>query len=71
MAKTLKAVFRLDNDKTATLSLADPKNGVTQAEVDTVANYIINNKALVYSGTSYPVSLKEAYIYETAKTPLA
>ena len=71
MAKELKIVFRLDNDKTGTFSLADPKTGLTAAQVGTVTDYIINNQCLVYSGTSYPVSVKEAYIYETVKTPLA
>ena len=75
MAKTLKVVWNLDNAKTATFSLADPKTGLTQSEVDTFTGYAITNSLFAYSGSSgapvYPVSVKESYIYETAKTPLA
>ena len=68
--RTLKIVFKLDNDKTTTCSLVNPKTGLTAAEVQTVTDYIIAQQALV-SGGSYPVSVKEAYILDSTQTPLA
>jgi len=68
--KTLKMVFTMDNDGTLTLSLKDPKEGLTQAEVEAVMQNIITKQAVV-AGGSYAKAVKEAYVYETDKQELA
>ncbi|SFM14399.1 DUF2922 domain-containing protein [Pelosinus propionicus] len=44
MAKTLDMVFRSDGGKEVTLSIADPKENLTLAEVKTVMEDIIAKK---------------------------
>ncbi|CUH94447.1 hypothetical protein P22_0513 [Propionispora sp. 2/2-37] len=41
MAATLEMVFRNEAGKTSTISLADPKDGLTQAQVQAVMQDII------------------------------
>lgn len=67
--KTLKMVFEMDNENTITISLKDPKEGLTQMEVEAVAQNIINKQLLV-AGGSYAEHLKEAYIYSVDKDEL-
>ncbi len=68
--KTLKMVFTLENDNVLTFSLQDPKEGLTQAEVEAAMQSMITKRAVV-AGGSYAKSIKEAYIYETDKQELA
>ena len=58
---TLKMQLSLDGDKTMTLSLLDPKSGLTRAEVTTCLQEIIDKQALVQNG-AFPVAVKEIYI---------
>lgn len=61
LSYTLKMVFDLDGSKTHTISLPDPKSGLTKSEAIAVANYITTTEAITSGGI--PVAdLKDAYI---------
>ena len=62
---TLKMIFNLDNQKTTTFSLADPKTGLTADEIRGVADDIVARKAFVVND-AFPASLKRAYIQDTS-----
>lgn len=67
--KTLKIIFKVGEELTHTLSLADPKDGLTKTEVDEVANEIVTDKAILYGGNSV-TGVKEAYISQTERIEL-
>lgn len=67
--KTLKMEFTLDNGNTCTISLKDPKEGLTQIEAEAVAQKIINKQLLVVGG-SVVKALKQIYIYSVDKDEL-
>ena len=50
MAKSLKMVFAVGDAKTATLSLAEPKDGLTKAEVQTALDEMVEKKAITVGG---------------------
>lgn len=67
---TLKLVFDLDGSKTHTISLPEPKTGLTKSETIAVADYIINQEAITSAGL--PVQgLKDAYIAVNGRQELA
>lgn len=67
--RTLKLVFDLDGSKSHTLSLKDPKTGLTKSEAIAVSDYIITQEAITVSGI--PVAaLKDAYIAITGREEL-
>ena len=70
MSKTLKMTFKLEGAKTVTYSLADPKEGLTKAEVEGVMNTLIEKKAFVVKGLC-PIGIKEALIKSTDDIALA
>ena len=70
MAKSLKMVFKLSEAQTVTLSLADPKAGLTKAEVEGVMNDVIAKHALVVRGVC-PTAIKESYIRSSEDQELA
>ena len=55
--KQLRMTLELSTGKELTLSLADPKDGLTKAEVATCLQSVIDKKAIV-AGEAYPVSIK-------------
>lgn len=60
-SRTLKMVFDVDGSKSWTLSLADPKTGLTKSEVVMTANLIVEKEFFIASGL--PVAaLKDTYI---------
>lgn len=61
MKKTLEIEFKLDNDKSKTISLSDPKDDLTLATVTTWANNVVAKKAFIIGG-AFPVALKDASI---------
>ncbi len=64
MTRTLNMVFLLaGTNKELTLSLTDPKAGLTKAEVDSVMNELIAKKALV-KGLMPATGIKGAGIRE-------
>ena len=50
MAKSLKMVFAVGDAKTATLSLAEPKDGLTKAEVQTALDEMVAKQAITVGG---------------------
>ena len=56
--KKLRMTLGLTSGKTITMSLADPKDDLTKAEVTTCLQNVIDKKAIV-AGEAYPVSIKD------------
>lgn len=69
--KNLKMIFTLDNDKLLTYSLADPKEGLTRAEVENVMQSLVNKQAIVDAKGAKAAAIKDCYIYESDKQQLA
>lgn len=61
MTSKLKMVFTLDNGKTTTLSLANPREDVEAADVQAFATEVVANSAIIVSGAK-ATALKKAYI---------
>lgn len=59
MKRTLQITFVLDNAKTKTLSLVDPKEDLAKDTVEAWAQNVIAKKAMLLDGT-LPVAFKEA-----------
>ena len=70
MSKVLKMTFLMEGKKTLTYSLADPKDGLTKAEVETVMQDMITKKAIVETGAS-PLAIKAAVLRSTEEEALA
>jgi len=59
--KKLRMTLGLTSGKTITMSLADPKDDLTKAEVTSCLQNVIDKKAIV-AGEAYPVSIKDIAI---------
>lgn len=70
MSKTLEMVFRNSGGKTVTLSLADPKDGLTLAQVKTVMEDLAA-KQVFTSKTGDLTQVVEARIVSRDSTVLA
>mgnify|MGYP002624500998 FL=1 len=70
MTNTLKIAFDLPNKKTFTLSVADPKDGITKTEVQSVAEDIISKQAFLVDGAALQ-SIKSIKLYSSGSTDLA
>jgi len=70
MAKTLKIVLALKEQKTATYSVPDPKDGLTKAEVKAATDEMLA-KDFVLSGGSGATGVKDAYISSVERIELA
>ncbi|MDD6698216.1 MAG: DUF2922 domain-containing protein [Veillonellaceae bacterium] len=70
MAKTLKIVLALKDQKTSTFSLADPKDGLTKAAVTAATDEMIA-KNFVLAGGSGATGVKDAYISNVERIELA
>lgn len=70
MKGVLKIVLSLTDNKTITYSLADPKEGLTEAEVQTVVQEMFSKKAISVKDASL-AGLKDAYIQESDRRALA
>lgn len=69
-SNTLKLVFSLENGKTNTLSLKDPKDNLTMTAVADVAETMVTKEFIIVGGS--PVAyLKEAYTETVTKNDLA
>ena len=69
--KTLEMVFKLDNGTAKTSPLTDPKDGLTKAEVETVMQKIIDEKAIVNEKGAVALSIKDAYVKVSERQELA
>ncbi len=70
MSKTLKIVFTLKDQKTSTISIADPKDGLTKAEVQTAADDMIAKDFIRANGFA-ATGVKEFYIQSSDRVELA
>jgi len=68
--QTLKMIYVMEDDTTLTMSLKDPKQGLTVTQVNTFASSIIADEAITREH-SYPVRLKDAYINSVERIELA
>lgn len=66
----LKIVFEMDDEKTHTISLLDPKENLSRTDVVTCGNLIISKEAIVKNNAS-PVSVKDAYIDKSERLELS
>lgn len=62
MTKTLKMVFQLPGDKTHTINLADPAEGLSKDEAEGVMSSIVSTQAILVGG-AHPESYLDAYIH--------
>ena len=67
--RTLKMIFDLGNNKTTTVSLADPKDDLTRAAVETVGASMVTKQAVIVGGSAI-TALSDCYIWETNKEEL-
>lgn len=70
MTKKLEMVFTTDQGKTVSISLADPKDGLTKSAVDAVMSKIIEKSAIVNKSGKL-AAIKEVNIQTSDKTALA
>ncbi len=70
MKSVLKMVLTLSDGKSVTYSLADPKDGLTGAEVEAALQEMIAKDAVTV-GTASAVAVKDAYIQDTDRRELA
>jgi len=68
--KKLRMTLGLTSGKTITMSLADPKDDLTKAEVTSCLQNVIDKKAIV-AGEAYPVSIKDIAIQTVDTEKLA
>ena len=68
--KQLRMTMKLSSGKELTMSLMDPKDGLTKAEVTTCLQNVIDKKAIVV-GETYPVSVKDIAIQTVDTEQLA
>ena len=71
MAKKLNMVFSRGESGTKTVSLSDPKDGITAGEVKGVMQNIIDKGVFTFDAGSPIDGIKRAYIRETVITELA
>ena len=70
MAKSLKMVFAVGDAKTATFSLAEPKDGLTKAEVQTALDEMVAKQAITVGGA--PITgVKDFYVLSSERSELA
>ena len=69
MAKTLKMTFNLDNGKTSTMNLAQPKNDLTREDVEPFMQNIVDKDALIV-GLAKATEIKGAIVEDVNKTQL-
>lgn len=65
MTSVLKIPVKFEDDKTRTISLTDPKSGITQQEVSTFVEYGIDETLFRYGGYYATQQDGDAYIYNT------
>ena len=71
MAKKLNMVFTRGESGTKTVSLSDPKDGITAGEVKGVMQNIIDKGVFKFDTGAPSDGIKRAYIRETVITELA
>lgn len=67
---TLKMIFEMDDEKSHTISLKNPKTGLTKAQVDTFANLVVTKEA-ISKNHAVPTRLKDSYIQKSERIELS
>lgn len=67
--KTLKMIFSIGGSTKVTKSLADPKDGLTAAEVKTAMQECVTDSFFVFGGAAID-AISRAYIEEVTTTEL-
>lgn len=70
MQSVLKIPIVFEDTKTRMITLQDPKTSITQANVQTFAEYAITNELFSYGGYR-AINVEDAYIYNTNEIPLS
>lgn len=70
MKSVLKMVLSLPGNRSMTYSLAEPKEGLTKAEVQATLQGMLGKQAIVVDG-NFPTAIKDAYIQESNRRELA
>ena len=70
MKSTLKMILSLENGKAATLSLPDPREDLTAAEVTAALEEIITKKAITVGGSPV-IAVKRIYVQDIGEKTLA
>jgi hypothetical protein len=68
--KALKLVFSVGESKTMTVSLLNPKDGLTKAEAEAVGKSIVDKQAIL-SGGAPVTALKDCYVQNNEREELA
>ena len=68
--KQLRMTMKMSSGKEMTVSLMDPKDGLTKAEVTTCLQDVIAKKAIML-GEAYPVSIKDISVQTVDSAQLA
>ena len=69
MAKTLKMTFTLENGRTSTISLAQPKDDIAREDVEPVMQSIVDKEALIV-GLAKATEIKGAVVREVNENKL-
>ena len=70
MKSTLKMILNLENGKTYTLDLANPRTDLTKDETVAFMSALIADKAIVVGG-ALAVSVKKAYVQSVDEQSIA
>ena len=70
MKSTLKMILNLENGKTYTLDLVNPRADLTKEETVAFMNDLITDKAIVVGG-ALAVSVKRAYVQSVDEQSIA
>ena len=70
MTTTLKMILKLENGKTTTMSLSQPRPNLTKKEVDDFLDSLIAAKAVMVE-SSRVASVKKIYLHDASDRELA
>lgn len=70
MSTTLKMIFELSDGSKSTISLADPKEGLTKTEALAAANEIVSHKVIKVDDAT-PSAVSDIYIQKNERVELA
>ena len=70
MKSTLKMILNLDNGKTYTMDLVNPRTDLTKEETVAFMNDLVLDKAIVVGG-ALAVSVKRAYVQSVDEQSIA
>ena len=70
MKSTLELIFLLEDGKTTTLELENPRTDLAKADVTAVANDMIAKKAIVVGGRNI-TALKKAFVRKVEEVSIA